>query len=164
MALVLLSSSLAWTQSAADSMQGDANQQIVVGQLATARETAINQRRTVEVDFLAPNTLQVIRHDLPSGTTQISSAVLQENLQFLRFPTVPDTPDLFGGNTALSFGSATSVMFTADGMFTDSNGNPVNGSIFVGRAGHTLSARALTIFGATARVRLYRWNGSAWTH
>jgi Tfp pilus assembly protein FimT len=164
MALGLATASVAWSRAAADGIEADANLRIVLGQLTVARETAINQRRSVEVRFTPPNIVQVIRHDLPAGTTVISTAVLAHALQFQRFPTVPDTPDSFGGTTALSFGAATQVMFSADGMFTDGTGTPVNGSIFIGRFGQTDTARALTVFGATARVRTYRWSGSTWGH
>jgi hypothetical protein len=47
-------------------------------------------------------------------------------------------------------------------MLTDPAGNPVNGSIFIGQPGKPLTSRALTVFGPTATIRSYRWNGSAW--
>ncbi len=143
-------------------IQGDAEMRIVEWQLKLARETAINQRRTIEVQFTPPNLITLVRNDLPAGTTVLSTIVLEHNTAFRQFPGEPDTPDTFGNSSPVTFGGAASVMFTADGMFTDQAGNPVNGSIFLEQIGQPMSARALTVFGPTARIRTYRWNGTGW--
>lgn len=147
---------------AASMVQGDASLRIVQWQFKQARETAINQRRSVEIRFTPPNFLSVVRRNIPGGETVISTAVLEHNTQFFRFLTQPDTPDGFGGGTAISFGAATAMMFTADGMFVDQAGNPLNGTVFIAQQNHPQTARALTVFGPTARIRGYRWNGSQW--
>jgi hypothetical protein len=54
-------------------------------------------------------------------------------------------------------------MFTTDGTLIDSNGSPVNGTVFLSIANVPKSARAVTVLGATGRVRGYRWTGLAWT-
>src|ERR1039457_5575277 len=77
-ATVLAATVMAWSPGAADTLQGDANQRGVAGQLINAREIAINQRRSVEVRFIQPNIVQVWRHDLPAGTTLMSSATLED--------------------------------------------------------------------------------------
>jgi hypothetical protein len=143
-------------------VQGDASLRIVQWQFKLARETAINQRRSVEIRFTPPNFLTVVRRNIPAGETVISTAVLEHNTQFLRFAGQPDTPDGFGGAVAINFGGAANYMFTADGMFTDATGNPLNGTVFIGQQGKPQTARALTVFGPTARVRGFRWNGSEW--
>lgn len=149
-------------QSAAATIQGDSNLRIVERQLKLARDTAVAQRRSVEVQFVPPSTLFVIRHDLPAGTTLLHSAVLENNTTFVRLPGVPDTPDSFGGAGAINLGGAGTVLFTSDGMFVDGGGTPVNGTIYVGQVGKNVTQRAVTIFGSTARIRTYRWNGSQW--
>jgi hypothetical protein len=83
-------------------------------------------------------------------------------MQFLLFAGQPDTPDAFGRNSATDFGGAPLVMFTADGMLTDANGNAANGSVFLGKPGSPITARAVTVFGPTATIRTYRWNGAQW--
>ena len=149
---------------AAAMVQGDADLRIVNWQLKQAREIAINQRRAVVLQFTAPNRLTIIRQDLnpPGSQTVLNTSYLEHNTQFLLFAGQPDTPDGFGNVTAISFSGAATVMFTADGQLTDNAGNPVNGSVFLGQPGKPFSARALTIFGPTATIRLYRWNGTAW--
>lgn len=149
-------------QAAATTLQGDANLRIVERQMKLARDTAVAQRRSVEVQFVAPNQLFVIRRDLPAGTTLLQSAVLEHNTTFIRFPGIPDTPDAFGGAAALNLGGAATVMFTSDGMFVDAAGTPVNATVYIGQAGNPVSQRAITVFGSTARVRTHRWNGSQW--
>jgi hypothetical protein len=73
-----------------------------------------------------------------------------------------DTPDQFGSSEALDFGSATGMTFRPDGTLVGSSGNPVNGTILLGIAGHPEVARAVTILGATGRVRSYRWAKDQW--
>ena len=75
---------------------------------------------------------------------------------------LPDTPDAFGMATATAFGALTPPMFTTDGSFINSNGDPLNGTLFIGVPGDTLAARAITIFGLTGAMRQWKWNGRAW--
>ena len=149
-------------QAAAATIQGDSNLRVVERQLKLARDTAVSQRRSVEVQFVMPNELRVIRRDLPAGTTLLQSAFLENNTTFRRFAGVPDTPDSFGGADAINLGGAAVVLFTSDGMFVDGAGTPVNGTIYIGQAGNSVTQRAVTVFGSTARIRTYRWNGSQW--
>lgn len=151
-------------QAAAVTIQGDSNLRIVEGQLKFARDTALNQRRAVQVLLIAPNEIQVIRQDRPAGTTLLSSAVLENNTTFLDFPDVPDTPETFGASSVYAPGAVAALMFTADSMFTDPSGSPQNATIFIGQQGKPVTARAVTVFGTTARIRTYRWNGSQWGH
>ncbi len=145
-------------------VQGDADMNIVYWQLKLAREVAINQRRSVEVVFTPPNFINLVRHDFPNGTTLVSTAVLEHRTTFMLFAGMPDTPDGFGNANAINFGNAQQVMFTADGLFVDQAGNPVNGSIFIGELDKPLSARAVTVFAPTAGIHTYRWSGSTWRH
>lgn len=147
---------------ARDAVTGDADLRIVNWQLKAAREIAINQRRSVELQFQTPNRITIVRRELPTGTTVLGTSILEHGAQFLTYPGLPDTPDGFGNGMPVSFSGAATVMFTADGMLTDASGNPVNGSVFLGQAGRVLTARALTIFGPTATIRTYRWNGGQW--
>src|SRR5205823_5947182 len=54
------------------SIQGDGAMRTVIAKLNTARELAITQRRNMEVRFLGTNWLQIVRYDLPAGTTVVA--------------------------------------------------------------------------------------------
>jgi Tfp pilus assembly protein FimT len=143
-------------------VQGDADMRVLQYHLKLAREMAINQRRAVQVQFVGANQVRLVRTDLPTGFTTVATAFLEHNARFQLFADQPDTPDGFGRGAAVWFSGADPVMFTSDGMFTDLTGNPVNGSVFIGQPGKPETARALTIFGPTATIRSYRWNGLEW--
>jgi prepilin-type N-terminal cleavage/methylation domain-containing protein len=137
----------------------------VASVLRTAREQAISQRRNIRVTFTAPNQVVVTRINVPAtSTTTLGTTVLEAGTAFQLFAGLPDTPDAFGSASATAFGTATTVMFTSEGTFVDQNGDPVNGTVFLGRGVESLSARAVTIFGPTALIRQWRWNGGRWTN
>ena len=72
---------------------------------------------------------------------------------------------LFGHAGALAFGSTPTIRFTSDGSLIDSSGDVLNGTVFLGvrqRSRH--SERAITIFGATGLIRIWKWNGTAWVN
>jgi Tfp pilus assembly protein FimT len=131
-------------------------------QLRVGRELAISQRRNIEVRFVGNNQIEFVRADVPSGTTLLSRSTLENSFQFQLFNGVPDTPDSFGNAAAVDFHSASKLFFLSDGTFVDAQGNPLNGSIFVGLPNRPETARAVTVLGATGRVRAYRWTGSKW--
>jgi Tfp pilus assembly protein FimT len=145
------------------SMQGDGAMRLVMAQLNTARETAITQRRSIEVRFLGSNLVQVVRNEVPSGTTVLTNVTFESNAQYALISGVEDTPDGFGNSTAISFGSAETIMFQPDGTLIDDNGSPINGTVSLSIANVPESLRAVTVLGATGRVRGYRWNGAMWT-
>jgi Tfp pilus assembly protein FimT len=136
----------------------------VVQQLRNGREQAMAQRRDVQVIFQNGDEIQLVRHNLPTGSpdTILSAITLGHKCEFRLFTGIPDTPDAFGNATEVSFGSATTMTFSSDGTLVDQSGNPVNGTVFFGLENHPESARAVTILGATGRVRSYRWNGASW--
>ncbi len=133
-----------------------------VAQLRKGRQLAIAQRRNIEIRFVDPNQILLVRREVPSGTTVISTVTLENGVQFRRFDGLPDTPDAFGSGGAVDFGGAEALVFLTDGTLVDNQSQPVSGSVFLGLAGHSATARAVTILGSTGRVRAYRWNGSAW--
>lgn len=149
---------------ARESLVGDGGMRTVLAQLNFARELSISQRRNMQLQFVGVNGLRVIRLEVPSGTTMLSSSVFEGRVEFSLTPGVPDTPDAFGNTQAVDFGGALSIMFTSDGTLIDQAGRPVNGTIFLTvRGASTRSVRAITILGATGRVRAFRWNGAGWT-
>jgi hypothetical protein len=137
----------------------------VMAQLNTARELSISQRRQMQVSFIAPSTVQIVRQEVPAGTTTLSTIPVEGGLSFGLITGVPDAPDGFGisgGVTGIAFGTATAIVFNSDGTVIDQNGNPLNGTIFMAIPATGLSFRAITVFGSTARIRGYKWNGALW--
>jgi hypothetical protein len=157
----------------------------IISQLRTAREMAVTMRRNVLVTFTAPNEIQIAVQTLPSEApaTVIAPVFLNDGVPggntFYPYPGLPDTPMGFGnGNTSgLNFSPASggtsglAIMFSTSGSLvgttggsgysTVGNNNPVNASIFIGMAGQPNTARAVTVMGATGRVRSYTWTGGA---
>lgn len=137
--------------------------QTLLAHLRTAREQAISQRRNMLVTFTEGNRVQVLRVDVPGpGTTPILDARLEQGTTFLQFPGVLDTPDGFGAGQAIDFGAADTFMFTSEGTFVDQNGDELPGTIFIGLPNRPETAQAVTIFGPTAYIRAWRWDGSRW--
>jgi prepilin-type N-terminal cleavage/methylation domain-containing protein len=152
------------TPRALKTSKADSGMTQVASALRTAREQAISQRRNIRLAFNAPNQIVISRVEVPSGAlTAITTVWFEDGVSFLQFPGVPDTPDAFGNGSATSFGAATSISFTSEGQLIDQHGDPINGTIFLGRYNDTTSARAVTIFGPTALIRQWRWSGSQWT-
>jgi prepilin-type N-terminal cleavage/methylation domain-containing protein len=161
---VLASMAALAVPSAVQSARADAALNRIVSELRRAKELAIAERRDMEVRFMGTKEVQIVRHEVPTGTTLISSVLLEDGMVYQVAAGLPDTPDQFGNGTAVSFGAATTLLFRSEGIFTDSNANldPLNGTVFLGAPDQPLSARALTVFGPTALIRAYRWNGQRW--
>jgi prepilin-type N-terminal cleavage/methylation domain-containing protein len=134
-----------------------------IAALRNAREVAVSQRRNVRVNFIAPNMIQIVREDIPGpATTLLSTTNFENAMEYRQFPGQGDTPDAFGAAAAISFGPAAQRIFTSEGTFVDTAGDPLNGTMFLGRHNDAASARAVTIFGPTALIRLWRWDGQRW--
>lgn len=135
--------------------------------MRTAREIAISQRRNVELRFVGNNVIQSVRQNIPTGTTVLRGIQFENRVQFLLLPGVPDTPDGFtptppGLTNPVAFGASPTRMFTSEGTLVDQNGDVLNGTLFLGIPGDTSSARAITVFGTTGLMRLWRWDGTRW--
>src|SRR5207245_10853932 len=110
--------------------------------------------------FVGNNWLQIVRDDVPSGTTLLTNVAFESYAQYSLISGIGDTPDGFGNSSAISFGSAQTIMFGPNGTLIDNNGNPINGTVFLSIANIPESFRAVTVLGATGRVRGYRWKGT----
>jgi type II secretory pathway pseudopilin PulG len=172
------------TMSSSQNARANAAMDAVISQLRQARELAIAKRRNVQVQFTAPNQIQLTLLTLPGEPVPpaMPPTFLNDKvaggLIFTVLPGLPDTPMNFGNSTAINLqqpggGGAWTVMFTTSGAFVGTaqaaatlyqatNNNPVNASLFLGVVGKTNTARAVTVFGATGRVRSYYWTGSSW--
>jgi prepilin-type N-terminal cleavage/methylation domain-containing protein len=144
----------------------------VMGRIRRARQAAISDRRTTVINFVAPNRIQILQNPPGGGvaTPLDPTATLEGGIQFVYFPATGDTPMGFGAcpaaacftNPANPGGGIPATSFLADGSFGAGIGVPVNGTVFLGIPGKPTTARAITILGATGRLRTYYWDGQAW--
>lgn len=135
--------------------------------LRFARQAAIAQRRAIRVEFIGSRELKLTRMNQPAGTTEISDVFLSSDVSYQLTAGAPDTPDGFGNGGAIVFGGMVGgppvMQFQSDGTFVDGNGNPINGTVFLGIPNITTAARAVTVLGATGRVHSYQFTGTTWS-
>lgn len=135
--------------------------------LTSARARAVSERRNIILTFIDPNVIQISRQNLDAagavtGTTVVDTITLENGQGFRRFTGVSDTPDAFGGTGAVAITGVAPVMFTSDGTLVDNAGDVSNVTIFTGLTNQALSARAVTIFGASGVMRTWNWRGAKW--
>ena len=147
--------------SASRHFKGTAGMQQVMGQMRMARDLAISQRRSMEIQLIQPNEIRIIRWEIPTGFTTVNQYFLEGNVEFYKFTSVPDTPEGFGAGQAVTFAGQT-VRYLSDGTFVDATGAPLSGTVFLGIQGQPQSQRAMTVFGGTGRLRGFTWNGYEW--
>lgn len=137
--------------------------------LRTAREQAISERRNVEIRFFVPDRAEAWRVEIDDdgdrvGETLVQQVVFGERMELQRFAEMPDTPDGFAAAPdPVVFTGAAPWCFTSEGTLVDANGDVVNGSVFIGQPFEPLTGRAITLFGPTALLREWQWDGRAWT-
>ena len=157
--------------------RADGGLAIAASGLRAAREMAISSRRNVRVVF-ASNTITNVRVEFCSGSctpalTTVRTTTLEGRVVF-REPVniTPDTGDAFGktatnginlgGGTCTSANTTACPMFTTDGSFINSSGDVQNGTVFLGVPNEVITTRAISIFGPTGAMRLWKWDGRAW--
>jgi Tfp pilus assembly protein FimT len=143
----------------------DAAYDVTMSALRKARQAAIDERCVYIVNFNLPRTIvtQRVLGGLASNVSQIS---LPSDIMFRAETGIPNVrlkaPDQFGfGNNAIDFsvdygGAGTQVYFQPDGSAVDSIGRINNGVVYLARPGELLSSRAVSLFGATGRIRGWR--------
>lgn len=147
-------------------IRADGAMGLLVAQLRQARQASVDQRRNILVTFQGNGEIVTVRQNLDLTATPVSDYILPYGMVYMLFSGIPDTPDNFGRSAAVSFNCGgtlpCTITFQSDGSVLDRTGQYINGTVFIGRAGQRLTARAVTILGATGRIRGYRYNGSAW--
>jgi len=138
--------------------------------LRQARDTAVAQRQIYFVTLsnaAVPNSITITQG---STGTVTATYFLPNNVAFVALPNLPTsqvaypmTPDGFGvGTTAIDFdqgvagGVKNVIYFYPDGSAEDVNGNVNNGVVYLaltGNAGYINTSRAITLWGATGRLR-----------
>ncbi|HVZ15629.1 MAG TPA: type II secretion system protein [Terriglobales bacterium] len=144
--------------------------QTTLGLLRRYHDSAVDQRRIYRVTFIAPRTIQVDQVGFDTNGTMVftfvSSTDLPQETQFLIVPGVPtgsgQTPDGLGSaQNAIDFsldygGGGNTVFFQKDGRSTDVAGRLNSGVVYVAQPGDLSSSKAVTVLGATGRVKGWR--------
>ncbi len=140
----------------------------LLSQMRSARERAISHRREVQVQFIGTNQLQASELWI-LGTPPVDKPVSFEGgAQFIVFSSIPDLPAPynFGNSAPIYFGGLSGgppiMKFSTTGAFIDGGNSLVNGTVFLGIPGKPSTARAISVLGATGRVREYHWDGTQW--
>jgi prepilin-type N-terminal cleavage/methylation domain-containing protein len=141
-----------------------------------ARDIAVAQRQVYYVTF-THNTIPPDQVTVTQGATGVVTTTfnLPNDVAFqvqTGLPGAGKTPDSFGsGGLAIDFdqgvagGAKNMVYFYPDGTSEDVNGNMNNGVIYIARSNDLYSSRAITVWGATGRLRgwrLYNNSGTAY--
>lgn len=135
-----------------------------------AHDEAVAERRIYVVSFnntAVPNTVTVTQN-APNGPVLVSGALPPE-ITYTTLPGMPTsnaapptTPDSFGiASFAIDLDvnvtpGVNTIYFYPTGTALDGAGNTSNGVVYIARTGDINSARAVTIWGATGRIRGWR--------
>jgi prepilin-type N-terminal cleavage/methylation domain-containing protein len=137
-------------------------------QLRSAREKAISHRIEVQIQFVGTNQIKMTEiWNVGTAPAPVTYS-FEGGAQYVLFSGVPDIPAPynFGNSSAIYFGGVSGgppiMKFTTNGSFIDGGNTIVNGAVFLGIPGRPLTARAISVLGATGRVREYHWDGSTW--
>jgi len=120
------------------------------------------------VQFVSNNQLTISELATIGAAPAPTTFTFEGGATFQVFNTVPDLPAPYNfGNSAPVYFEGTSggppvMKFTTNGSFIDGGNTLVNGTVFLGITGNANSARAISVLGATGRVRQYHWDGSQW--
>ncbi len=147
---------------------------LTLSSIRQARDIAVAQRQVYFITFsnaAVPNTITITQ----GGTgTVVRSYSLPLDVAYQIVTGIPTastaTPDGFGlGNIAIDFdwnvagGNNNVIYFYPDGSAKDVNGYANNGVIYIARAGDLYSSHAITVWGATGRLRGWRLYNNAGT-
>src|SRR6267143_579947 len=173
MSMTLMAISMFQLQPAMQLFRSRAATDQVKNILRQARELAISERRSVVVQFVGNNTIELFQVLEPTNTiasTPFLTVPLESGVQFMTLSGETDTPDSFGipSTGGIEFGGIagappTGMQFQSDGTFTDGTGNPINGTVFLGSPNANSTAGAVTVLGNTGRVRRDYYSRSGWS-
>jgi len=136
--------------------------------LRNYRNLAITQSSRYIVTFTAPGTItvQFWGYAVPVSPAPVTVATFQlpPDVTFAVQPIFPATaPDGFGTGVApidfdqgSTYGSTNYVIFMPDGSSQDTYGSYNNGIVYMTRTNDAYRSRALTVWGATGRIRGWR--------
>jgi Tfp pilus assembly protein FimT len=164
--LLMVVSAMALIQLHPTLQQQEANAAMieVASELRQAREMAITQRRQIQVTFVGTNQIALTRLNINPGP--VGNMQIQAPMVYMLTAGKGDTPDGFGNTGPIVFagiiGGPPTMMFQSDGTFVNTVGVAINGTVFLGNPNEPTAARAVTVLGATGRIKMYKANAGAW--
>lgn len=145
--------------------------------LRQAREAAVAERRVYIVTFTAPGTVSIAPKTADTKAINVTRNLPGE-VQFTAITGIPNTvassssggvtvgvPDGLGSgpstgaicfDVGVSSTGTNTVYFWPDGSSRDVNDNLNNGVLYIARPGELMSSRAITVWGASGRIRGWR--------
>ena len=129
-------------------------------QMSRARQFSVDSRRLTRVTFISPRTITVEQRSPASQGgiwTWVTQADLPAEMEFGVSAGVSSGPEGFGTSSAVDFSSASEVFFSPDGSAIANSGQISNGVVYVSRPQEVDTTRAVTLFGATGRIKRWRY-------
>ena len=142
-------------------LDADAASAQVIAQIKYARVLAVTHRRNVRLEFISPATVKVTLLE-SGGDTVMAEETLPSDYTFGLPTGIGDTPDGYGNTDGVSFNGDDGGLFLSDGSFIDDDGVLRSGTVFTIGPGGNGSARAVTLAGASGRVKNYYIKNSEW--
>jgi prepilin-type N-terminal cleavage/methylation domain-containing protein len=143
----------------------------VKAKLNSIRETAMSRERDITIQFNGTNGIDFFMVNPDASLTKIDNVTLEGTNTFvstfssLTGTTALDTWCTDGANTWANLTTKTTLRFNSDGALIDgATRKLVSGCLYLGVSGTNSTARAVSVFGATGRMRTYRYVGTAWMH
>jgi len=140
--------------------------------LRRAHDQAVAQKGILLVTFTAPRTITVVQNTTAAcGANSVATTTwfrsltttLPTDMSFAASGLPNPGPDNFGsGGTAIDFDQGISsggktLYFCPDGSVRDANNNINNGVVYMQHSsGDVYASRAITVWGATGRLRAWR--------
>ena len=154
-------------QSALEGDRLDVSYRRTLGQMRRARQAAVDTRRVHRLTFTAPRTMRIDRVEADASLTLLEQMDLEDDIAFTIENGVPTssslTPDRFGtAAVTIDFNGGNQIFFQPDGSAFDAVGQLSNGVIYLARPGELATSRAVTLYGATGRIKGWRLNTGAW--
>ncbi|MCH7804409.1 MAG: hypothetical protein IH937_10030 [Acidobacteria bacterium] len=127
-------------------------------QMQRARQFAVDARRRTRVTFTTPDTITVDQQAPVSqggAWTQVSTIELPGDMELEIDGSVSTGPEGFATSQVADFSGASQIFFMPDGSAVTSAGILSNGVVYVALPSKVETSRAITLFGATGRIK--RW-------
>jgi prepilin-type N-terminal cleavage/methylation domain-containing protein len=129
-------------------------------ELRRARQLSVDTRRLLRVTFTAPKTITLDQQAPVSEGgiwTQLSQLNLPDEMGFEIDGSVTAGPDGFATSEAVNFSGLSQVFFMPDGSAISGSGLISSGVVYVARPAEVETTRAITVFGATGRVKEWQY-------